>query len=114
MVIFAAVFSSAFPPFAAKAKSRPGNKRPVAGNAFVCTLRSSLRRALPLDGLMLQAVWGLRKAVIQLFYVIYSLCDVPMHFLHHYTFFVYIGNTAQFPPDGLSTAPAAAARHLRC
>ena len=25
-----------------------------------------------------------------------------------------IGNTAQFPPDGLSTAPAAAARHLRC
>ena len=26
----------------------------------------------------------------------------------------YKGNTAQFPPDGLSTAPAAAARHLRC
>ena len=26
--------------------------------------------------------------------------------------FVY-GNTAQFPPCGLSTAPAAAARHLR-
>jgi hypothetical protein len=25
-----------------------------------------------------------------------------------------IGNTAQFPPCGLSTAPAAAARHLRC
>ena len=25
-----------------------------------------------------------------------------------------LGNTAQFPPDGLSTAPAAAARHLRC
>ena len=24
------------------------------------------------------------------------------------------GNTAQFPPYGLSTAPAAAARHLRC
>ena len=24
------------------------------------------------------------------------------------------GNTAQFPPCGLSTAPAAAARHLRC
>ena len=24
------------------------------------------------------------------------------------------GNTEQFPPDGLSTAPAAAARHLRC
>jgi hypothetical protein len=24
------------------------------------------------------------------------------------------GNTAQFPPDGLSTAPAAAARQLRC
>jgi len=27
---------------------------------------------------------------------------------------LFIGNTAQFPPDGLSTAPAAAARHLRC
>jgi len=27
--------------------------------------------------------------------------------------FIY-GNTAQFPPYGLSTAPAAAARHLRC
>ena len=25
-----------------------------------------------------------------------------------------IGSTAQFPPDGLSTAPAAATRHLRC
>jgi len=25
-----------------------------------------------------------------------------------------LGNPAQFPPDGLSTAPAAAARHLRC
>ena len=25
-----------------------------------------------------------------------------------------LGNTAQFPPCGLSTAPAAAARHLRC
>ncbi|MFR4668076.1 MAG: hypothetical protein ACLT8A_15345 [Subdoligranulum sp.] len=25
-----------------------------------------------------------------------------------------LGNAAQFPPDGLSTAPAAAARHLRC
>ena len=24
------------------------------------------------------------------------------------------GNTAQFPPNGSSTAPAAAARHLRC
>ena len=24
------------------------------------------------------------------------------------------GNTAQFPPDGLSTAPAAAAQHLCC
>ncbi|MDD6425807.1 MAG: hypothetical protein PUF92_10135, partial [Subdoligranulum variabile] len=24
------------------------------------------------------------------------------------------GNTAQFPPNGLSTAPAAAAQHLRC
>ena len=24
------------------------------------------------------------------------------------------GNTAQFPPYGLSTAPTAAARHLRC
>jgi hypothetical protein len=29
------------------------------------------------------------------------------------SFWTY-GNTAQFPPDGLSTAPAAAARHLRC
>ncbi len=27
--------------------------------------------------------------------------------------FIY-GNTAQFPPSGLSTASAAAARHLRC
>jgi len=27
--------------------------------------------------------------------------------------FIY-GNTAQFPPCGLSTAPAAAARHLCC
>ena len=27
---------------------------------------------------------------------------------------IYYGNTAQFPPYGLSTAPAAAARHLRC
>ena len=27
--------------------------------------------------------------------------------------FIY-GNTARFPPYGLSTAPAAAARHLRC
>ena len=26
----------------------------------------------------------------------------------------YLGNTAQFPPYGLSTAPAAAERHLRC
>jgi len=26
----------------------------------------------------------------------------------------FLGNTAQFPPYGLSTAPAAAARHLRC
>jgi len=43
---------------------------------------------------------------------LYVMC--PCIFLHHYTFFVYIGNTAQFPPDGLSTAPAAAARHLRC
>jgi len=25
-----------------------------------------------------------------------------------------MGNTAQFPPNGLSTAPTAAARHLRC
>ena len=33
-----------------------------------------------------------------------------MHFLlHKYP----LGNTAQFPPDGLSTAPASAARHLR-
>ena len=28
--------------------------------------------------------------------------------------FMPYGNTAQFPPCGLSTAPAAAARHLRC
>ena len=28
--------------------------------------------------------------------------------------FLFLGNTAQFPPNGLSTAPAAAARHLRC
>jgi len=27
---------------------------------------------------------------------------------------ITLGNTAQFPPCGLSTAPAAAARHLRC
>jgi len=27
---------------------------------------------------------------------------------------IFKGNTAQFPPCGLSTAPAAAARHLRC
>ncbi|MBP9541960.1 MAG: hypothetical protein KBE47_00420, partial [Gemmiger sp.] len=27
---------------------------------------------------------------------------------------IFLGNTAQFPPYGLSTAPAAAARHLRC
>ena len=27
---------------------------------------------------------------------------------------IALGNTAQFPPCGLSTAPAAAARHLRC
>jgi len=26
----------------------------------------------------------------------------------------FYGNTAQFPSYGLSTAPAAAARHLRC
>ncbi|MDD7736604.1 MAG: hypothetical protein PUJ34_00780, partial [Subdoligranulum sp.] len=29
-------------------------------------------------------------------------------------FDLFKGNTAQFPPCGLSTAPAAAARHLRC
>ncbi len=29
-------------------------------------------------------------------------------------YFISLGNTAQFPPYGLSTAPAAAARHLRC
>jgi len=29
-------------------------------------------------------------------------------------FVLILGNTAQFPPSGLSTAPAAAARHLRC
>jgi len=35
--------------------------------------------------------------------------------LFWFCFFRYtLGNTAQFPPCGLSTAPAAAARHLRC
>ena len=29
-------------------------------------------------------------------------------------FRLFLGNTAQFPPYGLSTASAAAARHLRC
>jgi hypothetical protein len=73
-------FHQRFPLLLQKQKAGPATNGPVAGNAFVRTLRSSLRRALPLDGLMLQAVWGQRKAVIQLFYVIYSLCDVPMHF----------------------------------
>ncbi|MBP7944404.1 MAG: hypothetical protein KAZ19_03115, partial [Gemmiger sp.] len=31
-----------------------------------------------------------------------------------FVFYYTKGNTAQLPPDGLSTAPAAAARHLRC
>jgi len=35
------------------------------------------------------------------------------HFSFGFIGFCY-GNTAQFPPYGLSTAPAAAARHLRC
>ena len=28
--------------------------------------------------------------------------------------YTHLGSTAQFPPDGSSTVPAAAARHLRC
>ena len=32
----------------------------------------------------------------------------------HYSPVETLGNTAQFPPSGLSTASAAAARHLRC
>ena len=40
-----------------------------------------------------------------------SLDDARCGGVHH---FKGKGNTAQFPPDGLSTAPAAAARHLRC
>jgi hypothetical protein len=36
----------------------------------------------------------------------------PLFIILYYLLF--LGNTAQFPPDGLSTAPAAAARHLRC
>ena len=41
---------------------------------------------------------------------------MPAHSAPGICFFCYrtIGNTAQFPPCGLSTAPAAAARHLRC
>jgi len=38
---------------------------------------------------------------------------LPARFAIGYSQFI-IGNTAQFPPCGLSTAPAAAARHLRC
>ena len=34
--------------------------------------------------------------------------------LKTWTIMETLGNTAQFPPCGLSTAPAAAARHLRC
>ena len=34
--------------------------------------------------------------------------------LKTWTIMETLGNTAQFPPYGLSTAPAAAARHLRC
>ena len=40
-----------------------------------------------------------------------SLDDARCGGVHH---FKCKGNTAQFPPYGLSTAPAAAARHLRC
>ena len=40
-----------------------------------------------------------------------SLDDARCGGVHH---FKCKGNTAQFPPCGLSTAPAAAARHLRC
>ena len=43
---------------------------------------------------------------------------IGFQILHHGnsagSFDVLLGNTAQFPPYGLSTAPAAAARHLRC
>jgi hypothetical protein len=35
------------------------------------------------------------------------------HFSFGFIGFCY-GNTAQFPPYGLSTAPTTAARHLRC
>ncbi|GEM_PF-1739866 len=34
--------------------------------------------------------------------------------LKTWTIMETLGNTAQFPPYGLSTAPATAARHLRC
>ena len=34
--------------------------------------------------------------------------------LKTWTIMEILGNTAQFPPCGLSTAPATAARHLRC
>ena len=34
--------------------------------------------------------------------------------LKTWTIMETLGNTAQFPPCGLSTAPATAARHLRC
>ena len=50
-----------------------------------------------------------------------SRCPRTQHYSHSLfdcstaTFKLYSkGNTAQFPPNGLSTAPAAAARHLRC
>ncbi len=39
-----------------------------------------------------------------------GVCFISARFA---SFFPY-GNTAQFPPSGLSTASAAAARHLRC
>jgi hypothetical protein len=44
------------------------------------------------------------------------LCGFQGFLRQNPTMFVEIdyGNTAQFPPYGLSTAPAAAARHLRC
>ena len=42
---------------------------------------------------------------------VYGMC-IDSHAAISYSFSK--GNTAQFPPNGLSTAPAAAARHLRC
>ena len=40
--------------------------------------------------------------------------EVSVHGIYGAVLAIILGNTAQFPPCGLSTAPAAAARHLRC